>query len=94
MSSEPQVQPRPKLAQWMFERGLKPADAEREIGVGRERLRRMCLPFGDPNRIKHVKEDVLTRIIEWTRGEVTAVDFIAPELRPAAQQQPDAGARA
>lgn len=68
---------RPKLATWLFERGIKPAVAARTLGVGREQARRYCLPFGDPLRAIP-RQDVIQRVVDWTRGEVTPADFYAP----------------
>ena len=70
---------RPKLALWMFQRGLLPKHAAPELGVGREQVRRYCLPFGDPLRAIPT-EGVMERIVAWTRGEITPADFYPPKL--------------
>lgn len=66
--------PRPKLAQWMFERDLKLKDAQGPLGVKLEQVRRYCLPFTDPMRAVPSPK-VMARIIAWTGGEVRPDDF-------------------
>lgn len=87
-ASQPRA--KPKLAQWLFDRDVKPPAAAVKLGVSPTQVRRYLLPFGDPRR-QVPGEDVLKKIVEWTAGEVTVADFYPPELsgRPG-----DAGAAA
>ncbi len=70
---------RPGLAHWMWERGLKPRHAEAQLGVSKQSVRRYCMPFGSVER-RVPPEDVLERIVAWTKGAVTAADFYPPHL--------------
>jgi hypothetical protein len=76
----PQPVERPKLAAWMFDRNLKARHAAPTLGCGAEQVRRYCLPFGDPKRVIP-PAPVMERIVDWTRGEVTAPDFYPAKLR-------------
>lgn len=73
--------PRPKLATWLFERGLTPKTpiVGERLGVSYESVRRYCLPFDAPGRVVPPR-DVLERIVAWTEGEVTVEDFYEPQL--------------
>lgn len=81
----PRIIPRPKLALWMFLRGLKLRDATQPLGVQAEQVRRYCLPFGDPLRVVPPAA-VMTKIVQWTAGEVGPADFY--ESVGAAEVQP------
>ena len=74
----PQIVPRPKLALWMFLRGLKLKDAVGPLGVQAEQVRRYCLPFGDALRAVPPPA-VMRKIQVWTQGEVGPSDFYEPE---------------
>jgi hypothetical protein len=78
-SSAPSVIPRPKLAIWMFLRGLSPKDGATALGVGPETVRRYCLPFGAPLRVVP-RDPVMSKIVAWTDGSVEPGDFYEPEL--------------
>ena len=75
----PPLVSRPKLAKWMFERGIKPAEAARHIGVSAVTVRQYIRPFGDLAR-QVPSQSVLAKIIAWTQGDVTVADFYPPEL--------------
>lgn len=70
----PSIVPRPRLALWMYVRGLRPKDGAEPLGVKGEQVRRYCLPFSDPMRVVPPPK-VMPRIVAWTDGEVTANDF-------------------
>lgn len=75
------LKPRPKLAQWMFDRGLVPADLSASLQVSSETIRRYCLPIGHPER-RRPHGAVMRRIVNLTSGEVQPPDF--PETGGAA----------
>lgn len=75
----PEPVARPKLARWMFERGLKPRHATGPLRIGELSVRRYCKPFGDPER-RIPDEQTMARIVAWTAGEVTPADFYPPHL--------------
>lgn len=82
-----QRKPRPKFAQWRFEHGLgirQTADLlEGAVGYrvcSYEKVRTICLPFGDPERTE-VDLELGQAIAVLTRGEISLADFA-----PAAQQ--------
>lgn len=64
----------------MWDRKLKPRDAEQPLGVSAEMVRRYCLEFGHEARAIPGKE-VLERIEAWTAGVVTERDFYPPHIR-------------
>jgi len=74
LTDPPSIVPRPKLAVWMYVRGLKPKDGAAPLGVKGEQVRRYCLPFDDPMRVVPPPK-VMPRIVAWTAGEITANDF-------------------
>lgn len=81
MQPSSEKQPRPALAQWMFDRDISAEAAGIRLGKSPVQVRRYCRPFGDPRR-QTPSEQVIARIVEWTRGAVTAIDFYPPALRP------------
>lgn len=74
---------RPRLAKWVWDRDLNWRKAGAHFGLSHEAVRRYCLPFGHPGR---VRPDELTRarIAEKTGGEVPADSFDEPIAREAA----------
>lgn len=78
-SEPPKIISRPKLALWLWLRGLTNADAAAVAGVGREQVRRYCLAFSDPMRVVP-PTDVIAAFYEWTGGDVTAADYYPAEL--------------
>ncbi|MDR3513752.1 MAG: hypothetical protein P4L73_19115 [Caulobacteraceae bacterium] len=73
---------RPKLARWLFERGLKRRDAAAPLGVTPQAVGRYIRPFGDPLRQVPGLE-VMERVVAWTGGEIRPADFYPPELSAA-----------
>jgi len=69
---------RPKLALFLWERGLRFRDVEAPLGRSYEHIRQVCLPFSDPGR-KMPDEALLARIEAFTHGQVTKGDFDPPE---------------
>ena len=69
---------RPKLAQWLWERGLVFRDVEADLGRSYEYIRQVCLPFSDPAR-KQPDDAFIERAESFTAGEVTRKDFDPPE---------------
>lgn len=65
---------RPKLAQWMWLRGLRAKDGADALDCGVELVRRLCLPFGDPLR-RIPSERMMLQIQAWTDGDVGPADF-------------------
>lgn len=77
--SPPQPLAKPKLAQWMFDRNIRPKQAATRLGVSDKQVRRYLLPFGDPNR-QIPSEGIIAEVVDWTDGEIGAADFYPPEL--------------
>lgn len=82
MSEVPEPVERPKLARWLWDRKLKPADAAPHLGVSAEQVRRYCLEFGHVDR-QVPRTEVMEKILALTGGEVTAADFYPPHIRGA-----------
>lgn len=72
--------PRPRFAQWMFDRNLVPAQLAMELKVSGETIRRYCLPIGHVER-RRPHDSVMRRIETLTDGAITAEDF-PPIARP------------
>lgn len=70
----------PKLALWLFERGLVAADLVEPLEKSSESIRRYCLPFGHADR-RIPDEETLTKIFQLTDGEVNPLDFYPEHLR-------------
>lgn len=83
---------RPKLAHWLWVRGLKPAHIAAHLQVTPEAVRKYCLEFGHPARAMPGRE-VLARISELTKGEVAERDFYPPHIRGEGPAPESAGAR-
>jgi len=75
---EPQA--RPKFAQWLFERGLKPRDVCKALGCSHEQVRRICLPYGDP-AWRRPNQPLRQKIDHLTQGEVGVGDWAEPTGR-------------
>lgn len=81
----PAPQPRPKFAQWMFERRLSPIDVSLAIGCSREHVRLICLPLDDQAR-RNPSAKLRQKIASYTQGEVGLDDWppspraLAPEM--------------
>lgn len=81
----PHPQPRPKFAQWMFERSLKPQDVAGAIDCSREHVRLICLPVDDPAR-RNPSQKIRQKIAAYTHGAIGLDDWppapraVAPEL--------------
>lgn len=71
--------PRPKFAQFIWERGLELREVGDAIGCSHEMVRRMGLPFGHPRR-RVPGEDLMASIVKWSDGEIRPSDFYPPEL--------------
>lgn len=69
--------PLPKLAIWLFSRGIRLKAAGGLFGCSAEAVRRYTLPFGDPDR-RTPPADTLEKIEAETAGEITAADFDPP----------------
>ena len=91
MDDRPTPTDRPKLYRWLFDRGLKTADAAVALECSRQTVRNICQPFNDTRRVKP-SDALLGRIVIWTKGEVTAVDFYPPSLRSGPTEQRSASA--
>ncbi|WP_174302121.1 hypothetical protein [Caulobacter sp. S45] len=79
MPSAPNPKPRPKLAQFLFDRRLTYRDAAEALDVSYETIRRLCLPFVDPAR-RVPKPPLMARIQAWTSGEVLPQHFYETAL--------------
>lgn len=75
----PEPVSRPRLARFIWERGLTLKEAARPLGCSYEQLRLICLPFGHVDR-RVPRDALLARIVNWTGGEITAADFYPPHL--------------
>ncbi len=81
-SQPPTPRPRPRFAQWLWEREIQFRDAAAHCGCSHEHVRKICAPFDDP-LWRPPAPKVLQNIIAWTAGEITAEDFYPPHLKAA-----------
>lgn len=79
MAPTPAPIPRPKLARWLFDRGLSTADAATALGCSEQTVRNITAPFNSENRTRP-RDPLIEKIVEWTNGEITAGDFYPPHL--------------
>lgn len=75
----PPPQPRPKLAWFIFERGLELKVVASALGCSYEQVRLICLPFSDDRR-RVPGAGLMERIVAWTDGVVQPIDFYPPHL--------------
>lgn len=71
------ARPRPKFAQYLFDRRLSARDVSGRIGCSHEHARRITLPFDDPDWRKP-SADLRERIAVFTDGEVGLLDWSRP----------------
>lgn len=74
---------RPRLAIWLHERGLVYGDITSICGVGREQIRRYCLPFGDPMHVTPPR-GVIESVHAYTNGEIGPADWYPSRLSQSA----------
>jgi hypothetical protein len=82
VAKAPDPQERPRLAHFLWERGMSFRDAAlalKPLTRSHEYLRLICLPFGHPKRLQPDAE-TLARIIEWTGGVIGEADFAPPQV--------------
>ncbi|HZV85888.1 MAG TPA: hypothetical protein VFF48_12960 [Brevundimonas sp.] len=83
--SPPAPLERPRFATWLHARGLVPADVAGICGVGREQVRRYCLPFSDSMNVTPPRH-VIEAVFDYTGGEITAADWYPERVsRPVAE---------
>lgn len=75
--SVPVATPRPALDRWCRDRNLDDASAAALFGCTKEMVNKLRRPFVDPLR-KRPGQQLLTRIVRVTRGEVRPEDFSPP----------------
>ena len=80
MRTPPSPVARPKLASWLFDRGINNAAAAEALGCSEQTIINWCKAFGEPERTVP-REDAMERIVAWTAGAVTAGDFYPAHLR-------------
>lgn len=68
---------RAKFAQYLFDRRAKPGEVAAEIGCSREQLRRICLPFDDP-QWRAPSHKLKQKVDAWTKGEIGLNDWERP----------------
>ena len=79
MGPAPQPVLKPKLAGWMFDRNISQRTAAQALACSKQTISNITQPFSSDTRtVPH--EDLLARIVEWTKGDVTAADFYPPHL--------------
>lgn len=71
---------RPALAAWLHARGLVNGDVAKVCGVGREQVRRYCLPFSDPMNVTPSRS-VIEAIFDYTDGEIGPDSWYPERLR-------------
>lgn len=82
----PQPLERPALAAWLHARGLVPGDVAPVCGVGREQVRRYCLPFEDPMNVTPSRA-VIEALFDYTDGDIGPADWFPERLRGPARSE-------
>lgn len=75
----PHPQPRPKFAHYLFERRVTARDAAKNLDCSHEQIRRICLPYGDPDH-RRPSARLKQKIEAWTRGQVSLGDWEAQRV--------------
>lgn len=88
-SKAPPPLDRPRLAAWLQARCLVPGDIAAVCGVGREQVRRYCLPFTDPMNVTPPRA-AIEAIFDYTDGEIGPEDWYPVRLRRGARTDQDA----
>lgn len=70
----PPIKPKPRLAQWLFDRDMSVRDGARYFDTTPETLRRAVLAFDDP-QMRPPYSALMRRIIALTDGAITPDDF-------------------
>lgn len=78
-------QPRPKIAQWLFDRRISCREAAKGIGCSYEQLRRVGLPFSDPDH-RPASQKLRQKIAAYTGGDVGVNDWGGDPARPYASR--------
>ncbi len=68
--------PRPKFAQYLFDRRLSAREVSAQLGISHEHARRITLPFADPD-YRRPSLELRQRIQDFTGGEVGLLDWSA-----------------
>lgn len=79
-SKAPPPLERPALAGWLQARRLVPGDVAHVCGVGREQVRRYCLPFEDPMNVMPSRA-VIEALFDYTDGEIGPDSWFPERLR-------------
>lgn len=69
--------PRPKFAHWLFRRRLTARAVAPHLGVSHEQVRRICLPYSDPDW-RRPSDSLKAAVSNFTRGEVGDSDWKEP----------------
>jgi len=73
----PAPRPSPAFETWLRDRRLDYAWAAERLGVSREYVRLLCLPFDEPGR-RDASARLVRRVIRLTGGAVRADDWHPP----------------
>jgi len=79
IGSKASAENRPKLWRYYREQDFTVIEVARAFGRSREWVRRVCLPFGHPDRLTPSEKDVVAAY-EWSRGEIGPADWYPPGL--------------
>lgn len=79
MDDLPPLQCRPTLHAWLIARRMGVTDLAKRWAITPQGASRYLLPFGHTRRIIPTEVQIAD-VLDWTRGEITARDWYAPEL--------------
>lgn len=77
----PEQQTRPKIAHFIFERGLSLRAAARKLGCSHEQLRRVALPYDHP-KFRAPSDRLRAKVAVWSKGHVGIDDWAPAEGGP------------
>jgi len=86
MDAAPPAMDRAKFALFLFARRLGPRDVAPALGCSHEQVRRICLPYDDP-QWRRPSGKLKEKIRTYTKGEVGLADWTAVKPREVAAQQ-------
>lgn len=77
---------RAKFALFLFARRLGPRDVAPDLGCSHEQVRRICLPYDDP-QWRRPSGKLKQKILAYTGGEIGLADWAEIKPREVAAQQ-------
>ena len=86
MTEMPPPRPRPRFAQWMYDRRLSARDVSKALECSHEQVRRVCLPYDDKDH-RRASQRLRQKVAHLTAGEIGLDDWEHEPARPYAAER-------